>query len=256
MPLTDRSQAKEGGLKQVREALTAFEGDVVAQDARDNKTEWGQWGTMVGDDGKPRPPKEYLQIACVNVVPREFTEELSMDISEGWNIRINTSEYKGSFWVDAFLLSAEKAKVIVPEGMIGKRILFKKFTLQAVNKDGTPNPKFDSTNFVIDKVIGEAGAYVPPSAPVQSQTATTAQPATTVPASQPATNSTDPMDIAMDIAVGKTEQQFRTAIALNPAFANSPLLSLAKAGAVTQTLVTEGKLKLVVQGNKSVYMKV
>ena len=249
-PVTNREQAKEGGFAQVREALIAFEGDVVAKDARGNETGFAQWGTQVGDDGKPRPPKEYLQIACVNVKVIESTEDLSMDISEGWTFRENCSDYKGSFWVDAFLLSADKNKVLIPDGLIGKRFLFRKFTLEAFDKNGQPNTKFNSTNYIIEKVLGNAGTYVAP-APAQAAQTVVAQ---TVAAPQ-VTATVDPMTVALELAVGKTEAQFRTAVALNPVFAGSPLLPLAKAGAITQTLVNEGKLVLVTQGTKQIYQK-
>ncbi|MGW8177265.1 MAG: hypothetical protein ACWGQW_00490, partial [bacterium] len=66
----------------------------------------------------------------------------------------------------------------------------------------------------------------------------------------------DPMEVAADVADGKTDNQFKTAIAMHPVFTNSPFLSLAKSGALTQTLINEGKLQLVTEGNKSVYRKV
>ena len=249
-PITNRSEAKEGGFAQVREALFSFEGDVVAQDARGNKTEFGMWGgKLLGDTGKPVPPKEYLQVVCANVVPLEVTEELSMDISEGWSFRVNCSKYKGSFWVDAFLASADKSKVVIPEGLIGKRITFKRFTLEA------RDPKYNSTNFIIEKVSKAATAapkiITKATVPVV-QTKVEEVPAEVI----EEVSSGDPMEIALGLAVGKTEQQFRSAVALHPKFINSPLLSLAKAGAITQTLVNEGKLMLVMQGNKQVYQKV
>jgi hypothetical protein len=250
-PVTNRSEAKEGGFAQVRAALIAFEGDVVAQDARGNKTEFAQWGTSVGDDGQPKPPKEYLQISCINVKPTEVTEDLTMDISEGWTFRVNCSDFKGSFWIDAFLLSADKAKVLIPSDLIGKRILFKRFTLKAMDKNGVPNPKYDSTNFIIEKLIGVAGTVTQTAIPTVATTTTASSEAPTVTAPV-----VDLMDVAVELAVGKTETQFRTAVALNPAFANSPMLGLAKAGAVTQTLVNSGRLTLVQQGTKQVYQKV
>jgi len=248
-PITNRSEAKEGGFAQVREALVSFEGDVVAQDARGNKTEFGMWGgKLIGEDGKPIPPKEYLQVVCANVVPLEVTEELSMDISEGWTFRVNCSDYKGSFWVDAFLASADKNKVIIPEELINKRVLFKKFTLEA------RDPKYNSTNYVIDKVSKAATAA--PKIVAKTTAAPAAASIEEVTAEAVEVLSNDPMEIALELAVGKTEQQFRSAVALHPEFINSPLLPLAKAGAITRTLVNDGKLKLVIQGNKQVYQKV
>ena len=147
MPIVKSSEAKEGGFGQVREALVAFEADVVAQDARGSKTEFGKWGSVEG-----KPPREFLQIVTKNAKPTEVTEELSMDIAEGFSFRVNCSDYKGSFWVDMFLPSAEKLGILVPEGLIGKRLGFRRFTLEAKNKDGSPNPQFNSTSYIIEKI--------------------------------------------------------------------------------------------------------
>lgn len=266
-PVTNRSEAKEGGFAQVREALVAFQGNVVAQDARGNKTEFAQWGSQLDDNGKPKAPKEYLQIVCTNVTPVEVTEELTMDISEGWTFRENCSDFKGSFWIEAFLLSADKAKLLIPDGLIGKRIQFKKFTLEAVNsKTGERQPKFDATNFIIEKVIGladenpvaQTAAVVTPkaeTAPVVTASPVVATPQVVAPVVANA-SAPDHMTIALELAVGKTEAQFRSAVALHKDFIGSPMLALAKAGVVTQSLVNEGKLALVDQGNKKVYQKV
>jgi len=61
----------------------------------------------------------------------------------------------------------------------------------------------------------------------------------------PTPSTTDPMAVALKLALGKTEAQFRTAIAIDPQFANSPLLPMAKAGVISQALVNEGKLVIV-----------
>jgi len=225
MPLTDRSQAKEGGWAQVREALVSFEGDVKG-------AEFDQWGGQLFDEeGKKRPPKEFLEIQCDNVEVLEVTEELTMNITD-MNFRVNCSDFKGSFWIDEFLASADEHKIIVPQGLIGKRLVFKKKTLVAKNKDGSDNPKYNSTNYVIVGVKGSKSAVQP-----------TTQPTPEVP-SEPATPPGDPMVVAANIAVGKTEAQFKTAIALEPSFVGSPLLSLAKTGMLTQALVSEGRLVL------------
>lgn len=269
MAITDRNQAKEGGFAQVREALVAFEGDVVEQDARGNKTEIGEYGAGTWPDGKPKPKKEFLQVVCVNVVPLEVKEELVMDISEGWTFRINCSDYKGSFWIDTFLEAADKNKIQIPEGMVNKRIQFRLKTFESKDSKGNAKPEYNVTNFVIDKVVDQGEESTAPkvvSKPVQAPkpaptTSNVVQPTPAEevveeePAQEQGTTSTDPMDIAMEVAVGKTEQQFRSAIALHPAFVGSPLLSLAKAGAVTQTLITNKKLKLVQEGTKQVYRK-
>jgi len=221
MPITDRSQAKEGGWAQVREALVAFEGDVKS-------AEFDQWGgQLMDDEGRPLPPKEFLEVQVDNVEVLEVTEDLSMTLTD-FNFRINCSDFKGSFWVDKFLESADKNKILVPTGLVGKRLKFRKVTLEA------RDPKYNSTNYVIDGVVGEAKA----SAPATPAQATAPKPEAL----------DDPMLAAMEVAVGKTEAQFRTAIALDPRFVGNPLLSLAKTGMVTQALVSEGKLMVAEDG--------
>ncbi|KKK75878.1 hypothetical protein LCGC14_2869300, partial [marine sediment metagenome] len=63
----------------------------------------------------------------------------------------------------------------------------------------------------------------------------------------------DQMVMAIELAVGKTEAQFKSAISVDERFAQSQLLSLAKAGMVTLSLVKEGKLVQVGEGAKAVY---
>ena len=220
MPITNKSQAKEGGFAQVRAALQKFEGDVT------NATfdKWG--GTRTDSAGNPLPQKEFMEISCENVEVLEVTEELSMPITE-WNFRVNCSEYKGSFWVDMFLESADKFKLQIPDGLIGKRIVFEKQTLEA------NDPAYNSTKFVI---VGVKGAKSPK---VIKGAKKAEEP------EEVSGETTDPMEVAKALAVGKTEAQFKTAVALHPVFTNSPLLSLAKAGMLTQALVNEGKLVLV-----------
>ena len=221
MPLTRREDAKESGFAQVREALQSFEGDVVA-------AEFGQWGgTLVDPDtGKPIPPREFLEVHCVNVKVLTVTEELAMAIDE-WNFRVNCSDFIGSFWVEKFLESADRAKLLIPDDLVGKRVTWTKVTLEAVDGKGVRKPKFDATNFIIDKI----GAVKETTAPQ-----VVASPA------QPVEPPEDPMEVALELAVGKTEAQFRSAISLHPSFVGSQLLPLAKAGAITQALVKEGKL--------------
>ncbi len=264
MPITNRAEAKDGGFAQVREALVAFEGDVVEADAKGQKTEFSMWGAGTNPDGTPKAPKEFFQIVCVNVVPTEVTEELSMDITEGWTFRENCSDYKGSFWVEAFLASADKNKVQIPDGIIGKRVLFKRFTLEAKDKNGQPNPKFNSTNYIIEKIVSKGASTAPkvvaktakPAAQTVAASPQVAieEVAEEVPPAEPNAGA-DPMAVALELAIGKTEAQFRSAVALHPLFANSPLLPLAKAGAITATLVTEGKLKLATVNGKQIYQR-
>ena len=245
MPLTDKSKAKESGFAQVRAAMQSFEGDVVA-------AEFGQWGGKLIDEetGKILPPREFLEIETVNVKVLEVTEELVMAIDE-WNFRVNCSDFIGSFWVEEFLESADRAKLLIPDNLVGKRIRWRKVTLEAVDNKGVRKPKFDATNFVIDAVLGEAGTP-PPASPKVIASAqaeeVAVEPAQVAPAE-------DPMEIACELAVGKTEPQFRSAISLHPSFVGSQLLPLAKAGAITQALVKEGRLVEVTEGNKTIYQK-
>jgi hypothetical protein len=247
-PITDRSKAKEGGFAQVRSALLKFKGDV-------DSAEFGKWGgKLVDDDGKPIAPREFLEIHSVNNEVLEVTEELSMDITAEHTFRENCSDFKGSFWMDKFLESVEKFGILIPEGLIGKRITWEKAVLEAVNKDGTPNPKYNSTNYVIVAVESPSTAKVatkvvtPAVTKATPKTESAEVPAVVAPA-------IDPMEIAANLAVGKTEAQFKTAISLDPNFANSPLLPLAKAGMITLALVNDKKLIIVEQGNKKVYQK-
>lgn len=251
MPLYDREQARKGGFAQVREALQSFEGDVV-------RAEDGEWGGQRFDnDGNPLPKREYFEVECINNVPLEVTEELTMDITESFSFRVNMSEWDGSFWVDEFLASADKVKILLPDGLIGKRVVWKK----VIKTWDIKGEVITYANFIIaevKKAQGPAPRVVPKTAQAP---ATIAAPAKVeVPAEEAeveaSTPAVDPMEVAMELAVGKTEAQFRMAIGLNPAFAGSPLLSLAKSGAITQSLVNDGKLTLVKEGNKEVYQKV
>jgi len=225
-PLTDRSQAKEGGWQQVREALTKFEGDVAS-------AEFDRWGgKLVDDDGKPVPPKEFMEIKCMRVHVLETTEPLSMEIEGGeYSFRVNCSDFKGSFWVDKFLESSDRNKIQIPDGLIGKRVRWEKATQEA--KD----PKFNSTNYVIGAIIGDAGQ---------------ASEQTEAPAPQPVKEE-DLVNLALGLAVGKTEQQFRTAASVHPQLVGTPLLGLIKAGGLTQNFVGQGKLRLVDEDGKQVY---
>jgi len=250
MPLTDRSQAKKGGFQQVREALRKFEGTVAS-------AEFGQWGgKLVDDDGKPVRPKEFMEVSCTEVEVLEVTEELTMPIDE-WNFRVNTSDFEGSFWVDKFLESADRFKIQIPEGLVGKRVVWEKVDMTFSRKDGT---EITSSNFVIAGVKS-----VPKPAPKVIAKGTVAPKATVTPAPVEVapeaveTAEEEPVDLlelSAQIAVGKTEAQFRSAVATNAKFAGTPFLAMAKAGAITQALVNEGKLELVKDGAKEIYKKV
>jgi len=224
VPLTDRSKAKEGGWAQVRAAMLKFTGDVVS-------AEFGKWGGQMvdPDTGKQLPPKEFLEVACENVEVLEVTEELTMEVTE-FNFRINCSDYKGSFWVEMFLESADKFKLLIPDGLEGKRITFEKQTLEA------EDPKYNSTNFVILDVAGTSAKKTTP------KVRKAAQEPEEVAGEVEQTSGEDPMEVARQLAIGKTEAQFKTAVALHPVFVGSPLLNLAKAGMITKALIDDGKL--------------
>lgn len=234
MPLLKKEEAKESGFAQIRAAMIAFTGDVT-------NAEFGQWGGVLYDDkGNAKPPREFLEVTCVNVEVNEVTEELAF-VPEEWNFRVNCSDYKDTFWIEKFLDSVDANKILLPDGLVGKRIAWKQVTQEA------RDPKYNSTNFIIDKVVGNAGP-----APVVTPASV---PALTVAPATPEEAPVDLMQVACDLAVGKTELQFRSAIGLDPQFVGSPILALAKAGAITQALVTDKKLVVVMEGNKSVYKK-
>lgn len=247
-PITNRAEAKEAGWAQIRESIQSFEGDVInlkksGEELKDKDTGFGMWGgQLIGQDGKPRPAREFFQISCANIKVTGVSEPLSMDIDGGeFSFRVNTSDFKGSFWIEDFLLSADTNKILIPDGLAGKRIAFKKVTREAKGaKTGVVNPQYNVTNFIIDKIVGNVTGTAQPA---QSTTAVTPTPAATK----------DPLALALDLAVGKTETQFRSAVAIHPDLA--PLSALAKAGVLTETLVKEGKLKRVKQGNTEIYQK-
>jgi hypothetical protein len=230
MAITKRSEAKEGGFAQVRAALISFKGKVKT-------ATFDKWGGT--------PVKEYFEVVSTGNTVLKAKEELGMDISNEWSFRINTSDYKGSFWVEKFLESADKAKVLIPEGIVDKLVTWEQVTLEAFAKDGTRKPEFDSTNFVIVAVEDATGTP-----------GTVAVPATVTTPPAVAPSAFDPMAFCLNLAAGKTEQQFRSAASLAPELAGSPFLSMVKAGLVTDSLVKEGKLVKVKDGTKETYKKV
>lgn len=214
LPITKREDAKEGGYAQVREVLQKFKGLVT-------DLSFGQWGGQLVDDaGKPRPPREFLEISFTGVDVLASSEELSMDISELWTVRINCSDYKGSFWVEMFLASADKFKVLIPDGLKGKVVTMEKQTLEA------DDPKYNATGWVIAG-IEEAGAKS--TAPAKPEA--------------PKPMNLDPMATITELAIGKTEDELKDAIPV--ALEGHPMLPLAKAGTLTQSLLKEKKLVLV-----------
>lgn len=223
MPITDRSKAKEGGFAQVRVALTKFKGTVIGADF----DKWG--GQLVDEQGKKKQPREFLEISCIDVEVLEVTEELTMDISEEFNFRENCSDFKGSFWIEIFLASADAHKILIPDGLVSKRVTFEKATLEAVDKDGNRNPKYDSTNYVIVAVED-----VKP----KTQTAI-------IPTEQPQSGAAvDPLAVIQELAIGKTEAELKDAISKS-VLAGTSVAPVAEAGILTQALVKEGKLVLV-----------
>lgn len=218
MPIMKKSNAKDSGYAVIREHLQAFEGDVVSM-------ELGQWGgALIDDDGKQLPPREFFEIKNINVKVVTLSGEIPF-IPDSWDFRVNCSDYKGSFWVDDFLESADKAKLLLPDELIGKRVLWQKVTKDYDIK----GKKFSSGNFVIGKIVGEVSGMISDTQPPS-------------PVQPPLTE--DPMALALEIAIGKTEAQFREAVSAHPSFVGSPLLPLAKAGAITQSLIGQGKLTL------------
>jgi len=230
-PIVHREEAKEAGWGQVRQALVKFEGTVVG-------AEFGQWGGKLFDDnGKPRPPKEFLEVKNVDVKVLEVSEELAMDIEgQDFEFRVNTSDFKGSFWVEKFLASADEYKLLIPDDLVGKRITWVKALQES------RDPKFNVTNYII---AGVRAVEDGDKAVVGSGTTATPAKVETV----------DPMVIATELAIGKTETQFRSAISLHPAFVGSPILTMAKAGMVTAALVKDGKLVEVTADGKTTYAK-
>jgi hypothetical protein len=226
MPTYDRSAAKESGFDQIRASMLAFEGDVV--EAVD-----GTWGHQPDE-----PAKEFFEIKCMNVKILEVKEDLTFVPTE-WGFRINMSDFKGSFWIDEFLRSADEAKILLPNGLIGKRIEFRKKDMPYKYKDKETKEEKEGvkTDWIIARVIGDSSS---------------------VPAEAASTPAAAPLDLtatALEMAVGKTETQFRSAIGIHPSFLGTPLLALAKTGGFTQSMIQEGKLKLVDEKGQKVYRK-
>ncbi len=239
MPTWKKEEAKESGWAQTREVIQSFEGDV-------SKVELGAWAPRANPDGTMQEPKEFIDITSINNRVLETLEEPSMDITASYNFRVNMSDFKGSFWVEKFLDACDKLHILLPDGLQGKHIVWRKQTQEAVRrqKGGTVTrvPEFDATNFIPVAVgASPAGAMAQP-IPVQAVI--------------PPVIATDPMELMMNLAIGKTDAQFKSAIGLDPAFVNSPYLPLAKSGAIMQTLLAQGKIKLVTgTDGKQVYSR-
>lgn len=236
MGIFKKEDAKENGWAQTREVIQSFEGDV-------SKVELGAWTPRAKEDGTMGDSKEFIDITSINNRVLVTTEQPSMDITASYNFRVNMSDFRGSFWVEQFLDACDKLKILLPDGLQGKRIAWKKVTQQATKKiKGSQEvvrvPEFDSTNFVPVSVGG--GATVQSTPIVQ----TVAQPIS------------DPMELIINLAVDKTDAQFKSAIGLDPMFVNSPYLPLVKSGAIMQTLLAQGKIKLVTGADdKQIYSR-
>jgi len=219
MPTYKRSELKEsGGFAQVRDALESFEGDVI-------KVEEGMWSPQTNPDGTMRDAREFIEITSINNRVTKVNTELSMDITTSYKFRVNVAG-RNSFW-DDFLDACDKLHILLPQGLIG-HVVWSKHTHQAMSK-GVHTPEFDATNF-IPVAFGASPGVV-------------AQPVVQV--IEPLAATTDPMELIMNLAIGKTDAQFKSAIGLDPVFVNSAYLPLAKSGAIMQTLLAQGKVKLV-----------
>lgn len=216
MPLTDRTQAKEAGFAQVREVLQKFKGLVT-------DVQFGTWGGNLIDPKthKPVPPKEFMEVTSTGNVVLESTEPLSMDITEKYTFRVNCSDFKGSFWVEMFLASADAHKVLIPGGLKNKMITWEKATLE------NENPEYNKTDWVIAEVADAPAGNTTPA---------------------PSAAAPDPKALIADLAVGKTDAELQAAIDTAPGLMGSNVLPLAKSGMLTQALIKEGKLVLAGDG--------
>ncbi len=188
-----------------------------------DSVDWGKW-----DQGR-----EFLEIKSVDNIPVEVTEPLDMDIGQEFNFRINASESSTSFYIADFLEACDKLKLLVPDGLVGRRLRWVKVRREAKKVE------FSTENYVPSAVLGEHDTK-----PYFDSVYGKAEPV--------ATEAPDLLGEMLALAVGKTEKQFRTAVTLNPKLVGSPLLALAKMGAITQSFITGGQLTL----DGEVYRKV
>ena len=217
MPITKKDQAKEGGFQQVRNALQEFVGDVT--DAK-----FAEWGPSQFSERR----REYLEVSCTNLQIVKTSEELSF-IPTVFSFRVNCSDYVGSFWVDNFLDAADKAQLLIPDDLVGKRIRW----VKAKKVYEIKGEEVIVENFVIGSIVEEERVATPPQSTDE-----------------------DLLAVAADLAVGKTEAQFRSALSVNPLFTGSPLLALAKSGLLAGALVQQGVLTQETKGNQTIYVKV
>lgn len=215
MPITRREDAEEGGFAQVRKVLQKFKGLVTGV----TFDMWG--GQLIDEEGRKRQPREFLEIAFTGVEVLETSEELTMDISEQWTVRINCSDFKGSFWVEMFLASADKFKVLIPDGLKDKILTMEKQGLEA------DDPKYNASGWVI---VGVEGTGNPTPKSAQSTAPQTGE-------------ASSPMDTVEALAIGKTEDELKAAIP--DTLKGDPMLPLAQAGLMTQALLNEKRIALV-----------
>lgn len=200
--------AVEMDYKVIRDNLTSFEATVIGLE----EGEWG--GTEIDEEGNVKPPKMFVEFICDDV--KLVSSNVPVELPSTYKFRINPSQYKNSFWVGAFLKSATANNISLPDGIIGKRVVFTKVPFG--------EGKYVSTNFIIEKVIdGNA-------------------PSTDV----------DPEEL-INLAVGKTEAQFRQAAQLNTKWSgNTALITNIKLGKTTADYVASGVL---VVGDDGVYQR-
>jgi hypothetical protein len=242
VPIYDKTKAKPaGGFQQVRKALKRFEGDVI-------KAEIGVYGGGQDPNGKPLPPKEYLEIDTINNTVLEVSEPLSMDISESYSFRINCSEKDNSFWVAEFLTSAEANKILLPDGLLNKHVTWKQVIKESKDKKGNVDHNFDATGMIIVSVV--------PIQPGNNPNSTNPPQTAGNPVQAAVVTLEAFMAIITDLAIGKTEAQFRMAVPLDVRLAsNQALVQMAKAGVLTANLLKEGKLKEETVDGKVIYQK-
>ena len=196
--LTNRKDAKSSGLAGVRQAIEVIEGDVV------DETE-GVWEKSQYGEGQT-----YVQIDMENCIVKEGLEPIEL-FDDRFSFRINTSDYKGSFWEEEFLKSCDDSKVLAND-LVGKRIRFKKVTHTWEWRDGTIRTKRD---FVIDTIL--------------------------------VTDKKEKEEVGDDyclrLATGRSVNAFKVACSADPLLRRSPeLLETIKTGIWLQSMIKAGKL--------------
>jgi len=219
-PIYNMEEAVESGWAQVRSALVEFEGTVV--DVVEDS-----YAPRKDKDGTVIPGKEFLEVKNIDVKVLEVSEDLSMDIDgQDFSFRVNCSKAKNSFWVEKFLASAAELNILLPDGILNKRVTWRKVTQEA------NNPVYNYTSFVPVGVRDpeELGEETP-KAPVNL------------------------MEAAADLAVGKTRQQFLSAVSLNRTFNGTEVKDMLEAGTLIDYLISEGLLDTTESKGKTVFVR-